>query len=123
VRGHPGAVQQALLNLVVNAADTIASARGNTNARGLITVRTRRDAECVIVSLEDTGSGIPDDIRTRIYDLFFTTKGVGEGTGQGLAIARSIVVDTHGGELWFETDPGQGTTFFIRLNIEGPGHG
>jgi two-component system, NtrC family, sensor kinase len=59
-------------------------------------------------------------VRSRIFDPFFTTKEVGKGTGQGLAIARTVVVDKHGGTLHFETEIGQGTTFYIRLPIAGP---
>ena len=68
----------------------------------------------------DTGKGIPVEVRSRIFDPFFTTKEVGKGTGQGLAIARSVVVEKHGGTLHFETEVGKGTTFYIRLPIDGP---
>ena len=66
------------------------------------------------MEVEDTGPGVPAEVRTRIFDPFFTTKPVGVGTGQGLTIARSIVVK-HGGSLTFESEPGKGTTFEIRL--------
>jgi signal transduction histidine kinase len=72
-----------------------------------------------VISIGDTGGGIPERFRERIFDPFFTTKEVGRGTGQGLAIARSVVVDKHAGELWFETEVGKGTTFFIRLFLDG----
>ena len=74
----------------------------------------------VEIAITDTGKGIPVDVRSRIFDPFFTTKEVGKGTGQGLAIARSVVVEKHGGTLHFETEVGQGTTFYIRLPINGP---
>jgi nitrogen-specific signal transduction histidine kinase len=64
--------------------------------------------------------GIPVEVRSRIFDPFFTTKEVGRGTGQGLAIARNVVVDKHGGTLHFETETGKGTTFYIRLPVAGP---
>ena len=76
----------------------------------------------VEIAIGDTGKGIPVEVRSRIFDPFFTTKEVGKGTGQGLAIARTVVVDKHGGTLHFETEVGQGTTFYIRLPIDGPGH-
>jgi signal transduction histidine kinase len=63
--------------------------------------------------------GIPGEIQEKIFDPFFTTKGVGKGTGQGLALARAIVVEKHGGTLTFETQPGKGTTFLIRLPLSG----
>jgi two-component system NtrC family sensor kinase len=69
----------------------------------------------VFVSVSDNGSGIPEPIRNRVFEPFFTTRPVGRGTGQGLAIARSIIVDRHGGSLTFETTTGRGTTFLVRL--------
>jgi len=64
--------------------------------------------------------GIPEANRDRIFDAFFTTKEVGRGTGQGLAISRAIVVDRHGGTLTFESTVGASTTFYVRLPIAGP---
>ena len=73
----------------------------------------------VVITIGDTGGGIPVSIRERIFDPFFTTKEVGKGTGQGLAIARSVIQEKHGGSLTFESELGKGTTFKIRLAIEG----
>ncbi|HET9625274.1 MAG TPA: ATP-binding protein [Kofleriaceae bacterium] len=112
-------LNQALLNIVVNAAHAIGDVVGGTGARGTIEVRTRRDGDDVVISIRDTGSGIPEAIRPHIFDPFFTTKEVGKGTGQGLAIAHAVVVDKHRGKLWFETQLGSGTTFFIRIPIAG----
>ena len=70
------------------------------------------------VRIQDTGSGIPEFHRSRIFDPFFTTKEVGRGTGQGLAISRSVIVEKHGGSLTFETTEGKGTTFIIRIPLE-----
>jgi two-component system, NtrC family, sensor kinase len=67
-----------------------------------------------------SATGIPEAIHHRIFDAFFTTKQVGRGTGQGLAIARTIVVDRHAGSLTFDTRVGAGTTFHVRLPIAGP---
>jgi signal transduction histidine kinase len=72
-----------------------------------------------VLSVSDTGNGIPEKIRHRIFDPFFTTKEVGRGTGQGLTISYNIVVERHGGTLTFETEVGQGTTFLVRLPIGG----
>jgi signal transduction histidine kinase len=116
---HAGDVNQALLNVIVNAAHAIADVVGGSGRRGCITIRTRRDGDDVEVSVSDTGAGIPAEIRERVFEPFFTTKEVGRGSGQGLAIARAVIVKTHGGELTFDTEPGQGTTFRIRLPIEG----
>jgi PAS domain S-box-containing protein len=119
VRCHLGDVNQAILNIVVNAAHAIGDVVKDTDQRGRITVRTRHEDDMVVISISDTGGGIPVDIRERIFDPFFTTKGVGKGTGQGLAIARSVIREKHGGDLGFETELGKGSTFFIRLPIDG----
>ena len=70
-----------------------------------------------MVTISDTGCGIPEANRGRVFDPFFTTKEVGRGTGQGLAIARSVVVDRHKGSLFFESEVGKGTTFSVRLPV------
>jgi PAS domain S-box-containing protein len=113
-----GEFNQVILNLLVNASHAIADVVKDTGNLGMITVRTRRDGEAVEVSIGDTGTGIPESARARLFDPFFTTKEVGKGTGQGLAIARSVIVKKHGGTLRFDTQCGQGTTFFIRLPID-----
>ncbi len=114
---NAGEINQAVLNLVINAAHAIRDVVGQTGSRGQITVRTRCDGDEVEIAIRDTGTGIPPGIRDKIYDPFFTTKEVGRGTGQGLAIVRSVVVDKHGGSLRFETEPGVGTAFFVRLPV------
>ena len=116
---YAGDINQVILNIVVNAAHAIGEVVSGTEARGRITVQTRRDGDSVVVSIRDTGRGIPEAIRGQIFDPFFTTKDVGKGTGQGLAIARSVVSERHGGELTFESETGQGAAFFIRLPIDG----
>ena len=90
----------------------------NTGARGKITVSTRIEGDRVVIAIEDTGGGIPDSVGARIFEPFFTTKEIGRGTGQGLSIAHNAVVKDHGGSLDFETQPGKGTTFFVRLPLE-----
>jgi len=116
---HGGEISQAVLNIVVNAAHAIADVVKGTDQKGTIGVRTQREDGAVLISIRDTGGGIPEANRLRLFDPFFTTKEVGKGTGQGLAIAWSIVVEKHGGRLYFETEVGKGTTFFIRLAIDG----
>ena len=83
----------------------------------MITASTRRVGNWVEIRIRDTGNGIPEDIRTKIFDYFFTTKEVGKGTGQGLAISHNVIVGKHGGTLSFETERNNGTTFIIRLPI------
>jgi signal transduction histidine kinase len=109
---------QVVLNLVVNAADAIQE-RGRDAPPGHITVRTRQEGPEVVIEVEDTGLGIPPEHQGRIFQPFFTTKEPGQGTGQGLALAWHIVVETHGGSLSFRTVPGEGTTFVARLPIAG----
>lgn len=78
-------------------------------------MQTKNNLEWIEIRLQDNGAGIPEKIRARIFDPFFTTKEIGKGTGQGLAIARSVIVDKHGGSIHFETEEGKGTTFVIRI--------
>lgn len=114
-----GEINQVVLNLIINAAHAISDVVKDSGDLGKLTIRTRFDAEvdAVEVAIADNGSGIPESARTKIFDPFFTTKEVGKGTGQGLAIARSVIVNKHGGTLRFETECGRGTTFFIRLPL------
>ena len=116
---HLSDLNQVFLNLIVNAAHAVGEIVEKTKEKGFIRVRTAHEEDFVCISIEDTGGGIPDNIKDRIFDPFFTTKEVGRGTGQGLMIARNIVVKKHGGTLDFESTKGQGTTFTIRLPIEG----
>ena len=116
---HLGDLNQVFLNLLVNSAHAIDDVIKSTGGKGKITVRTRVNEDCVEIAISDTGGGIPGEIQEKIFDPFFTTKGVGKGTGQGLALARAIVVEKHGGTLTFETQPGKGTTFLIRLPLSG----
>jgi len=114
-----GELNQVFLNLIVNAADAIREANTGRETKGSITVTTRIAGDFVEIRIRDSGTGIPEAIRTRIFDPFFTTKQVGKGSGQGLAIARNVVVKKHGGSIRFETEAGKGTTFIIRLPIDG----
>ena len=68
-----------------------------------------------MIAITDNGGGIPKKVQERIFEPFFTTKEVGIGTGQGLAIAHNVVVKSHSGQIWFQSEDGQGTTFYIKL--------
>ncbi len=116
---HAGDLNQVFLNLIVNAAHAIGDVVGQSGTKGTIRISTLTEGDMVRIDIADTGSGIPESIRRRIFDPFFTTKEVGKGTGQGLPIARDIVVAKHRGSLTFETEVGKGTTFTIRLPIDG----
>jgi signal transduction histidine kinase len=114
-------VNQVLLNLIVNAAHAIADVVGDSDRRGSIGVRTWLDGDEVVIAVSDDGTGIAPEIADRVFDPFFTTKDVGRGTGQGLALSRTIVVERHGGSLTFDSRFGEGTTFFVRLPVGGAG--
>jgi len=115
---HLGELNQVVLNLVVNAAHAIQDTVSGTDRRGTIGVRTRLDGDCATIEISDDGSGIPRTIIDKIFDPFFTTKEIGKGSGQGLAIARSVIVDKHGGSLIVTSEPGKGSTFTIRLPLQ-----
>jgi len=117
----PGEFNQVILNLIVNAAHAIADAQQKNASpeKGQILVQTICCVDWAEIRVQDTGSGIPENIRSRIFDPFFTTKEIGKGTGQGLSIARSVIVDKHGGSIHFESEEGKGTTFIIRLPRNG----
>lgn len=115
---HVGELNQVFLNLIVNAAHAIQES-GKDAAAGRITISTMRDQDRVLIRIRDNGCGIPQENLEKIFDPFFTTKEVGLGTGQGLAIARSIVVDKHGGDIAVESEPGIGTSFILSLPIAG----
>jgi two-component system NtrC family sensor kinase len=106
-------LSQVFLNLLVNAAQAI-------EGTGTITVRTRLEGNSVLIEMSDTGRGIDAEHRARIFRPGFTSKPLGVGTGLGLAISRQIVVEGHGGTIDFESEPGRGTTFFVRLPIAHP---
>jgi signal transduction histidine kinase len=109
-----GEFNQVILNLIVNAADAIRETVAESQ-KGKITISTCQKGSVVEVSVSDSGGGIPQEIRSRIFEPFFTTKEVGKGSGQGLALAHAVIVKKHGGKIWFESEPGKGTTFFLQL--------
>ena len=89
-----------------------------SDGKGVIKIATRLTGNAAEIRISDTGPGIPENIRSRIFDPFFTTKEVGKGTGQGLAIARSVIVDKHQGTIDCETELGKGSTFIICLPLD-----
>ncbi len=119
---QPGLLGQVFLNLIVNAAHAIEDKwkkTGDTQP-GLITVTSALVGERVVVKIGDSGCGIPQAVRERIFEPFFTTKEVGRGSGQGLPLVRSVIVERHHGEVAFETEVGVGTTFIISLPLTRP---
>lgn len=113
----PGDFNQVILNLIVNASQAIEERNGSDGEKGVIRVSTLRDGEQAIVRVEDSGKGIPEEVLNRIFDPFFTTKDVGVGTGQGLAISRSVIVDKHQGTLEASNREEGGACFTIRLPL------
>ncbi|BAE51758.1 PAS domain-containing sensor histidine kinase [Paramagnetospirillum magneticum] len=116
---HAGELNQVFLNLIVNAAHAIESS--GKPLPGRITISTGRDGGHVVITVADSGTGVPEAIRERIFDPFFTTKEVGKGTGQGLAICRDVVMTKHGGSLDLGDNAGDGAVFVVRLPIDGAG--
>ena len=114
----PGEINQVFLNLLVNAAHAVGETNDNgKNGKGQIRISTRHHHGIVEIRFADNGGGIPAEIRDRIFDPFFTTKTVGKGTGQGLAIAHSVVAEKHAGTIRVESSEGRGTTFVIQLPV------
>ena len=113
---HPGDLNQVFLNLIVNAAHAVADAGRGPGTGGVIEISTAVDGTEAVITVSDTGTGIPEPIRQKIFEPFFTTKEVGRGSGQGLAIAQSVVAK-HGGQLQFTSEMGKGTTFRVRLPL------
>ncbi len=112
-------MNQVFLNLIVNATHAIREAsKKQARQRGNLTIRTRQIDNDVQIEIQDNGTGIPLSACARVFDPFFTTKPSGEGTGQGLTICHSIVVQKHHGNIWFDTELDRGTTFFIRIPIQ-----
>jgi PAS domain S-box-containing protein len=114
-----GELNQVFLNMIINAAQAIEEKVGDTGEQGEIRISTRREHDEVLIEIADDGPGIPAELLDRIYEPFFTTKEIGKGTGQGLALARATV-ERHAGSLECESEPGRGTRFTIRLPVDGP---
>lgn len=113
-----GRLKQVFLNLIVNSAHAIKEKIGACSGeKGTITISTRKESDSVVIRFADTGAGIPEEIRGRIFDPFYTSKEVGKGTGQGLSIAYQTIVEKHNGKFYFESEVGKGTEFFIVLPI------
>lgn len=117
IKVFPGDIGQVIVNLVVNAAQAIEEVKGDGGNMGKITVQSSFDDTSILITITDTGGGIPEKIRDRIFDPFFTTKEVGKGSGQGLAISHTIIKEKHGGEMSFTSEIGIGTTFTIKLPL------
>jgi two-component system NtrC family sensor kinase len=109
---YPGLLNQALMNLISNAIDA-------TEGRGILTISTGAEGDSYVITIKDTGRGVPEGIRDRIFEPFFTTKPVGVGTGLGLSITYSIV-KKHGGELTLHHLREGGTSAVVRFPLTKP---
>jgi two-component system NtrC family sensor kinase len=107
---YAGRLHQVVMNLVSNAVDAIAG-------DGTVVITTSQTPEFSLISVRDTGAGIPEAIRSKIFDPFFTTKPVGQGTGLGLAISYGIVQD-HGGSIEVQSEEGMGTEFVVKIPMD-----
>ncbi len=114
IEGYASDLNQVFLNLIINAAHAIDEKK---ITRGLIRITTckLKNDNMVEILIQDNGMGIPNDIKEKVFNLFFTTKPVGKGTGQGLSLAHTVIVEKHRGKLFFESTSGEGTTFHIQL--------
>lgn len=111
-------ISQVILNIVVNGAHAISEkTNSGKDGLGLITIKTRFQNELITIQVTDTGGGIPEKIREQIFEPFFTTKERGKGTGQGLSIARRVIVERHQGTMELVTDMGKSTTFIITIPL------
>jgi two-component system, NtrC family, sensor kinase len=115
-----GELNQVFLNLIINSAQAIAEVRSDADELGEIAIATAVDGDQAVLTFTDNGPGMPPEVRERIYEPFFTTKDVGQGTGQGLALARTTI-ERHGGSLKCDSTPGVGTTFTVRLPLHSAG--
>jgi|SRR5579863_9894621 len=107
---YAGRLDQVVMNLISNAVDAI-------EETGEIVITTSRSSDAFLISVRDTGSGIPEAIRRKIFDPFFTTKPIGQGTGLGLAISYGIVQD-HGGSIEVQSEEGVGTEFIVKIPMD-----
>ena len=116
ISGYAGDLNQAFLNIIVNAAHAI-DARTELDL-GEIKIVTRSEHDGVVIKVSDNGCGIDDENLQRIFEPFYTTKAVGKGTGQGLSVVHSVIVDKHGGKIEVDSQPGRGTTLKVWLPRE-----
>ena len=109
IMGYPDELVQVWTNLIHNAIQAMKN-------EGTLTVKSEKKGTNILVTIGDTGTGIPKEAQERVFDAFFTTKKAGEGSGLGLDIVKKIV-EKHNGKIWFESEEGKGTKFFVELPL------
>jgi C4-dicarboxylate-specific signal transduction histidine kinase len=117
ILAHNNRLEQVIFNLVTNARDAInqkQESHGDANEKHVIMIRSFQENDRVVVTVVDNGIGIPESVKDRIFEAFFTTKEMGEGMGLGLSISYGIVTD-YGGELQMDSKEGIGTTFRLEF--------
>jgi signal transduction histidine kinase len=112
----PSEMHQALINILLNAVQALEESL--KQERGKIIISTGMDEKYAQISISDNGNGIPEEAQEQIFNPFFTTRDVGQGTGQGLTLSHDIVVRKHNGKLDFKTETGAGTTFTLQLPLD-----
>ena len=113
-----GEIGQALINIIINATHAIEDVVNGSKEKGFIYITTRKKEKYLEIRIKDTGAGIPAEIASKIFNMFFTTKPIDRGTGQGLSLAYNTIVSKHKGTLTYETRLGHGTTFIITLPLD-----
>jgi len=117
IYGYHDDLNQVFLNMIINASHAIEEKFKSKSKLGLIKIKTETSGNKIIISISDNGMGISKENLSKIFNPFFTTKTVGKGTGQGLSICHSIIVDKHEGHIDLQSKEGEGTTFIITLPI------
>ena len=115
-----GKIQQVILNLLRNAAQAMAEQKDRQTLPTITLKALAQDKENVRLEIHDNGPGMPEDVRRRIFEPFYTTKAVGQGTGLGLSVSFFIVTENHKGGMWVESNPGHGASFIITLPVHSP---
>lgn len=123
VECYAGQINQVFMNIICNAVDALIEKykykdTNDDNPQILISTATSTNKQSAIIRITDNGVGIAEDVRTRIFDPFYTTKEVGKGTGLGLAISYQIVVEKHGGMIKCTSKPNQNTEFMIEIPLK-----
>ena len=112
---YAGQLNQVFMNIMSNAIDALDAVESPQ-----LTLRTRLDVDQVVISIRDNGMGMNEAVRSQIFNPFFTTKPIGQGTGMGLSISYQIVTERHGGSLQVSSIPNEGTTFTIQIPLNQP---
>ncbi len=118
---QPNDLNQVIVNMIVNSSHAMEDKfKDVENMKGKIEIQTTLSDNNIVILIKDNGAGMPEKVIKRIFDPFYTTKDVGKGTGQGLAIAYDIIVTKHGGDIEVSSEEGVGTEFVIKLPLEPP---